>query len=205
MVRQNQPSERPRLGADNKLKSRFYEPLVLLHVLDRYGMERISCCTSEEVAGSQLDLRELRRTFLNQLAYICDRMKGGNTVTAIALEAQPSGVIFWINSNNKISEGTVSFLQTILDTLRKLPSSPSEQQESTIRNEIAEKCIEFNLKRIRAYQANLQGPLRRCLGHLKSSYVSGGEWLINFFKETITNSQHRQVIGRLARKLSWLR
>ena len=83
----------PRLNPEDRLRSRFYEPLVLLHVLDRTGELRISRCPSEDRVTDNLQLRELRRTFLDQLAYVCDHVKGGDTVTAMALEAQPSGDI----------------------------------------------------------------------------------------------------------------
>ena len=43
-----------------------------------------------------MQLCELKRNFLNQLAYVCDYIKGGDTVTAIALEAQPPLVTFWM-------------------------------------------------------------------------------------------------------------
>ncbi|KFZ25279.1 hypothetical protein V502_00239 [Pseudogymnoascus sp. VKM F-4520 (FW-2644)] len=56
----------------------------------------------EETDTLSTHLRELRRTFLDQLAYVCDNIKGGDTVAAIALEAQPSGVTFWAASNNNV-------------------------------------------------------------------------------------------------------
>jgi hypothetical protein len=174
-----QVSKGPRFCAEDRLRSRFYEPLTLLHVLDRNGGQRISRCPSveAEAADSQLDLRELRRTFLDQLAYVCDHIKGGDTVTAIALEARPSGVTFWVASNNNLSEGTISFLGRILELLRSLASSRIEHSKSIIGSEIAERCIEFNLKRIRTYQTIMRRPLQLCLESLKSSKASEGEWL----------------------------
>ncbi|KAH6662693.1 hypothetical protein B0J14DRAFT_685223, partial [Halenospora varia] len=94
----------PRLSPEDRLRSRFYKPLVLLHVLDQNGKQRISRCPLEDA------LRELRRTFLDQLAYVCDHIKGGDIVTAMALKAQPPGVTFWVASNDKLSMGTISFL-----------------------------------------------------------------------------------------------
>ena len=67
----------PRMSPEVKLLYRFYEPLVLLHVLDPIGEQRISPCPSEDLVAPRLELRELRRNFLEQLAYICDYEKGG--------------------------------------------------------------------------------------------------------------------------------
>jgi hypothetical protein len=116
-------AQTPRLSPDDRLNSRFYEPLVLLHILDRNGEQHVSRCPSEDLVGPQPQLRELRRTFLGQLAYICDHIKGGDTVTAMGLEAKLSGATFWVASNTNPSEATISFLRGILDTLRSLASS----------------------------------------------------------------------------------
>ena len=58
------------------------------------GELRLSRCPLKDRATDHLPLRELRRAFLDQLAYVCDHVKDGDTVTAIALEALPSGVTF---------------------------------------------------------------------------------------------------------------
>jgi hypothetical protein len=172
-----QTSKGPRLSPEDRLKCRFYEPLVLLHVLDRNGQQRISHCPSEDPAATQLQPRELRRTFLGQLAYVCDYVKGGDTVTAMALEAQPSGVTFWLASNIEPSAGTISFLRGILDTLQSLTFSGSEHSRTIAEDEIAQRCIDFNLKRIKAYQTLMQKPLQQCLASLRSSEESEGVWL----------------------------
>ncbi|KAL5349546.1 hypothetical protein ACLOAV_005841 [Pseudogymnoascus australis] len=157
-------SKGPRLCPDERLRSRLYEPLVLLHVLDRNGEQRISRCPSEDLVAPQLQqLRELRRDFLEKLAYICDHVKGGDTVTAIALEAHPSGITFWVASNAELSAGTISFLQEILNTLKSLASLTPEHSRVTIEDKIALRCIGFNLKRIKAYQTLMRRPLQRTL------------------------------------------
>ena len=165
----------PRWNATERLLSRFYEPLVLLHVLDRNGEQKRSRCPSSEGGESELDLQELRRNFLNQLAYVCDHTKGGRFVTAIALERQPSAVTFWVTSNSTISESTLSFLQGILEALRSLAIPQTEQSKSTIEVDLLRSCIEFNRKRIEAYRKLMQKPLQMCLEYLRSSKVSNGK------------------------------
>lgn len=105
-----QPSKRPRLDPEARLLSRFYEPLVLLHVLDGNGEQKTYRCGAEDTDTPLMQLRELWRTFLDQLAYMCDHIKGGDTVTAMTLEAQPASVTFWVASNNKVTPSTISFL-----------------------------------------------------------------------------------------------
>jgi hypothetical protein len=173
-VKKARASNGPRLSPEYRLQSRFYEPLVLLHILDRNGERRISRCPSEDLVIPQLQLRELRRTFLDQLAYVCDYAKGGDTVTAIALERQPSSVTFWVASNTEPSAKTILFLRDILNTLQTLGSSRTENARTTIEHEITRVCIDFNLRRIKGYFACLQRPLQQCVATLKGSGESKG-------------------------------
>ncbi len=169
-------AQTPRLSAEDRLKSRFYEPLVLLHVLDRNGQRHTLRCPSEDLVAPQQQLRELRRTFLGQLAYVCDYTKGGDTVTAMALEKQPSGTVFWVASNTKPSASVIDFLRGILRTLQRLEFSPPEEQ-IIIEDDIAQRSIEFNLKRVKAYQVLMKRPLQTCLASLRSSGTLEGVWL----------------------------
>lgn len=161
---------------ENRLEHRFYEPLVLLHVLDRSGQHQISRCPSEDPVIPQLQLREFRRIFLDQLAYVCDYLKGGDTVTAMALEEQPSGVTFWVASNTTPSTKTIVFLQGVLNTLRSLALSRPEQR-TPVEDDIAWRCIEFNRKRIKEYRKLMRNPLELCLASLRSSEDPEGVWM----------------------------
>ena len=164
-----------RFSPEDRLKYRFYEPLVLLHVLDPIGHQRISPCPSEDLVTPRLDLRELRQSFLEQLAYICDYKMGGDTVTAMALEVRPSGITYWVASNTKPSRSTISFLRGVLHTLKSLASSHPEHR-NIIEDGIIRRCIEFNLMRLKTYRAFLQKSLQRCLESLSGSEASEGVW-----------------------------
>ena len=166
-------SNRPRFCPDDRLIRRFYEPLVLLSVLDRNSEQRITRFPSEDDITQSA--RELRRDFLEQLAYVCDHIKGGDTVTAIALEGQPSGVVFWVASNENPSNGMISFLWGILNTLQRVASAQTELR--TVEREIAEKCIKFNVKRLKAYQGFMTRHLEQCLDFLRNSGAPEGLWL----------------------------
>ncbi|KAH9207092.1 hypothetical protein DL95DRAFT_278118, partial [Leptodontidium sp. 2 PMI_412] len=133
----------PRLNSEDRLRSRFYEPLILLHLMDRNGELRVSRSPSEDQVTDHLQLRELRRSFLDQLAYVCDHVKGGDTVTAIALEALPSGVTFWVTSNTNFAVVTASFLQGILSTLQSLTFPPSDSATASTENELFQRCVDF--------------------------------------------------------------
>jgi hypothetical protein len=174
MLCQKARSKAPRLDPEDRLLKRFYEPLVLLHVLDRNGEQRMPR-TPEIGDLSDMQLRELRRTFLDQLAYVCDNIKGGDTVTAIALEAQPSGTVFWVASNNGVSTRTTDFLGKVLCTLQSLAACQTESARGVTEAGLSQMCIEFGIRRIKAYQALLRKPLQKCQTELKRSGQQTGE------------------------------
>lgn len=169
----------PRLSPEHRLQSRLYEPLVLLHVLDRNG-ERQFSHISEGPASKHPRIQDLRRSFLNELAYICDHIKGGNTVTAVALESQPSGTTFWVTANESPSRSTQLFLREILDALRTIAFSSSEHPPSMTEDEIARRCIEFNLKRINAYYMLMRKPFEGCVASLRSLNEEGSKYTWHF-------------------------
>jgi hypothetical protein len=144
-----QTSKGPRLFPEDRLRCRFYEPLVLLDVLDRNGQQRISRCPSEDQAAPQLQLRELRRTFVGQLAYVCDYIEGGDTVTAMALEMQPSSITFWVAPNIEPSAGTISSPRGILNTPQSLAFSGSENRGLSRRMRLPRGVLALTSKKLK--------------------------------------------------------
>ena len=66
------------------VERQFYESQLLLYVLEKVRGEH----TTRRNYHGELDQdeTELRRSFVDKLAYICDFKKGGSTVTALALQ-----------------------------------------------------------------------------------------------------------------------
>src|SRR5215470_16849587 len=82
-----QSANTPRFDGYERLKHRFYEAVLLLLVLGQTRGSR----TSVHFSGSQ---QSVRRRFLNNLCYVCDYVKGGDTTTAIGLEHCPEKYTF---------------------------------------------------------------------------------------------------------------
>jgi hypothetical protein len=85
---------RPRLNPQERLLSWFYEPLVLLYTLGRTRGESVRAVMPLRDHIAHLLLVDLRRTFLNDSAYMCDYKKGSETVTAIRLQSTLQKHIF---------------------------------------------------------------------------------------------------------------
>ena len=149
--------------AADKLMMRFYEPLVLQHVLGPTRGDRIQCEPLDNLDESELDNWNLRRSFLNQLAYICDFEKGGATVTAIALEQRPTGVVFWVVANENVKEKVVKALGKILKGLVGLDGDTTRERAATVEKRTFRRAARLGMPRLKSYWKLMQEPLKRCL------------------------------------------
>src|SRR5271170_2740078 len=95
-----------------KVIRRFYEPLLLLHALDKIRGGRIKAEIVSDNTG--INHTQIRRSFADAIAYICAYKKGPGYVTAAALEKTPQGVVVWLAANNGIGQNVTEFLDGIL-------------------------------------------------------------------------------------------
>ncbi|KFY98090.1 hypothetical protein V500_01800, partial [Pseudogymnoascus sp. VKM F-4518 (FW-2643)] len=100
------------------IERQFYESQLLLHALEKVRGEH----KKRQNYHGELDQdeTELRRSFVDKLAYICDFKKGGSTVTALALQKTYQGVTFWIGANETVKPKVIEFLQKILQVLKNV-------------------------------------------------------------------------------------
>ncbi|PMD67018.1 uncharacterized protein K444DRAFT_510514, partial [Hyaloscypha bicolor E] len=103
------------------VKRQFHESQLLLYVLERVRGEH----KKQQNYYGELDQgeTELRRSFMDKLAYICDFKKGGSTATALALQKTYQGATFWIATNETVKLKVIEFLQQILQLLKNMDSS----------------------------------------------------------------------------------
>ncbi|KAJ9500067.1 hypothetical protein H2202_004458 [Exophiala xenobiotica] len=186
----------------NKLLHRFYEPLVLLYVLDPTQGDHVR----EEANRLPLDItssKELRRRLVSALAYICDFEKGGDSFTAIFVTQGP--LTYYIACNKGPRSKTLSFLRKILDHLEKVYDM-NEKQRAKARGKILAECVKFSNKRLKAYWSFLRNVLVRCEETLKDG---PGSKVLNFVREraSLANAQTnrrnpfaevKHFVGRLA-------
>ena len=159
--------------AADKLMMRFYEPLVLQYVLGPTRGDRIQCEPLDNLDESELDNWNLRRSFLNHLAYICDFKKGGATVTAIALEQRPTGVVFWVVANENVEEKVVKVLREILKGLSGLDGGTTREQAAMVEERTFEHAAELGVPRLKFYWKLTQDSLKDCLRILESEQDKG--------------------------------
>jgi hypothetical protein len=142
---------------------RFYEPLVLQHVLGHTRGSRIPCEQLRSEDGSELDDCTLRRSFVDSLAYLCDYEKGGPTVTAIALESTPEGVVFWAAANQNVRKKVDPFLHDILKVMAGLGRAATEESLAAAEASTFRRAVNFGRHRVKTYWRFMQEPLEKCL------------------------------------------
>jgi hypothetical protein len=156
---------------------RFYEPLVLQHILDPTRGSHIRWEPLGSLDESEVDDCKLRRSFVDSLAYICDFQKGGATVTAIALETRPAGeVVFWVAANEDVKKKVVLSLKGILKNLAcraDLDGLVGEEPTERVTESTFRRVVELGMPRLKAYWQLMQGPLERCLKILESEQSRG--------------------------------
>ncbi|RVD88928.1 uncharacterized protein DFL_003092 [Arthrobotrys flagrans] len=146
-----------------KLWRRFYEPLVLLVA---YGKSQGPHFKSidREYRWSD-DNEDIRRRFLDQLAYVCDYERGGDTVTAIAIEDGPQ-LKYWIAGNTNKGPKFEPHISKILNNLEKVFGA-SDEDISALRSQISDRVIDFCSARLKSYRSQLHSMAQACLKELR--------------------------------------
>jgi len=158
-------------GKRKKLFHRFYEPLVLLYVLDRTQGDHISRQDPERLASGEMSLPELQRRLLDALSYVCDFDKGGDTITAIAAA---SPLTYYVASNENSAEEVVPFLRSLLRRLGELYDVDLQRLSESERS-ILEYCVDFSEKRVQTYWKLLGESLKKCRESLLEASVAQGK------------------------------
>jgi hypothetical protein len=171
----------PRTNQSDRQLRRFYEPLILLYTLgSTRGVNTPAVYLNQEDI-THMPVQDVRRRFLGELAYACDYDKGGDTVTAIGLEATPQHHIYWLASNSRQEKKIVPFLQSLLTKMRDV-STVTTPVTPEIINDVAAQCIDFSTPRIKKYKSHLSAELRKCQIFLRRLDEEDGAFnILNLF------------------------
>jgi hypothetical protein len=119
----------PRLDPTERLRHRFYEPLLLLGMLNP---RRNGGHEQPTIAFRTRNFISDWRRFLDALAWFGDYKHGGQTVTAIAANSSPAGVHFWMgilhhlsalssaSNEDKIAIGRIIVAQSVQSSRNKI-------------------------------------------------------------------------------------
>jgi hypothetical protein len=157
------------------IERQFYESQLLLYVLEKVRGEH----KKRQNYHGELDQdeTELRRSFVDKLAYICDFKKGGSTVTALALQKTNQGVVFWLAANETVESKVVAFLSQVLRLLKKVEGSASRKATET---KLLALIVPFNKERLDYYWSALLKYLPLCIERLEVLESSNSELFFCF-------------------------
>jgi hypothetical protein len=141
----------------HKVTRRFYEPLLLL---DALGVVRGGRIKSDIVPGDSGSSHiQLRRDFVDTIAYICAFSKGADYVTAVALEKTPQGIVVWLAANSNVGEEVIAFLEKILESVRRVADQDNvedlHQAALPARQTILSMIVDFQVPRLEVYRKQI--------------------------------------------------
>lgn len=165
------------------IERRFYESQLLLYVLENVRGDH----SKRQNYHGELDqdATELRRSFMDQLAYICDFKRGGSTVTALALQQTPQGVTFWLAANDTVKQRVMYFLQEILTVLKNMKDGVTKE---SIEAQLLNRIISFNKERLDYYWSALEDQMNLCTERLNVLEGSTSKLLSEFIILRCTSS-----------------
>jgi hypothetical protein len=152
-------------------EKQFYGASVLLYTLDQIQDHHTKRPSYR--GGLEDESFELRRSFIDSLAYICDYKKGGDSVTAIAIQRTCQGVKFWVAANQGVKDIVTDFLRDVLQNLK----GASVEYERAVQRSLLSKVVAFNKHRLDFYWKWLQGNLGLCLARLEKMIQCSGKLL----------------------------
>ncbi|KAF2997477.1 hypothetical protein E8E14_003951 [Neopestalotiopsis sp. 37M] len=141
------------------LVKRFYEPLILLWALGKTRGEHVPGPADDRSQQS------IRRQFFNNIAYLCDHIKGGESTSAICPEELEDRYNVWVASNQTTSK-IANFVEDVLkDVQAFLALSPPVRLEAE--RDFIMKCIEFGCQRIQKEAHLLFKSIAKCAKYLQ--------------------------------------
>lgn len=154
----------PRFDQIDRRLHCFYEPLVLLRILEPTRGSRKHDMPFESTDES---FRSCCHKFIDSLSLLCDYGTGGRTVSSIGIEDAPQGPIYWLAANENPNEKVRAHLERILKQLESLRSSSKEASLA-----IRQQSIQFSREKVKHYIRRLGfavNDARRSMGNQMSA------------------------------------
>ncbi|KAF8251030.1 hypothetical protein K440DRAFT_658857 [Wilcoxina mikolae CBS 423.85] len=180
---ESSPPEQKTTPIAFKQHRRFYGAVLLLHALDPVRGDRRSRAKVSD--PDELSPDDLLDKFLDCVAYACDRMKGGATVTAAALQKDPRGPILLLGSNSTIQQETIEYITDILKHLKAISLDQEERTLESLEYDIVRKLTYLGAERLKAYRKHgrklldLKNPTFRDLGFVSIGFLKHLETVVN--------------------------
>lgn len=160
-----------RVELASRILHKFYEPIMLLEALKEPVGEPVSA-PSQSMRVDAEDPRQLYQAFVYKLAHVCDRERGGKTVTSVMIldtsnvstDETQFTYVFGVNqAEPQQVQQTAEFLQTILHKVGNAPPKSEAQARNAAERELRQIVWRFNRPRVRFYLKSLRDRAELCL------------------------------------------
>lgn len=149
------------MPVNNKLAARFYEPIILLKVLNATCDRKLSDAPDPSSDMTQSS-RDTFQWFVNALAQLCDSVKGGKSVTAFVVLQHPDHIEYRFTSNQR---NTQEFLraQTFISSILRILGSMQKNEKQSAISDILRASLSFSRSRVTEEIKKLKARAKECL------------------------------------------
>lgn len=139
-------------GSHNVMLDTFRERITLLEILQykHVPLDPALAPRSEVVTRDPT-----WQVFLNQLSWLCDYDKGGDSTSSIGVERTPEGPKYWLAAHSDIKRKGFKHLKKVLGKLNELTTLPLDKQRPVC-DRLLKDSIEFSERKFNNYEKSLK-------------------------------------------------
>jgi hypothetical protein len=141
--------------------NRFYEPIVLLDVLNA-TCEKKPYNEPDASSDTTQSPEHTFQCFVNKIAQLCDSEKGGETVTSFVVLQHPDHIEYRFTSNQRATADFNRAKNFTTSILRILGSMKRHEKQSVI-SDILRKSLSFSRSRVTVYMRLLKDQAGLCI------------------------------------------
>lgn len=160
---------------------KFYEPIILYDAL----IDAVKHTAKPPVPEPNINIEDPKQvfcTFVNKLSHVCDKQRGGDTVTSfVVLKGQrnPARAHFVFAANRQTDRElgvTAAYVKALFQKIDQAPDG--EVNQHNVRSSLLYHILRFNRSRVSFYLRNLRSQTELCLESCQSTNTEEGIYSI---------------------------
>ncbi|KAL7782778.1 hypothetical protein V8C37DRAFT_413850 [Trichoderma ceciliae] len=151
---------------DSRILHKFFEPIILLVAL----VDAVKHTAKRPPPEPNIDVKDPKQLFFafaNKLGHVCDRERGGDTVTSFVIlknERNPEQAQYVFAANRQTNsqlQTTAAYVESLLRTVKQAPEGQANQHDT--RSSLLYHILRFNRPRVSVYLRDLRSQAALCL------------------------------------------
>ncbi|UKZ68446.1 uncharacterized protein TrAtP1_009482 [Trichoderma atroviride] len=175
---------------------KFYEPIILYEALIDAVKHTAKPPSPEPIINIE-DSKQVFCAFVNKLSHVCDKKRGGDTVTSFVVlkdQRNPARAHFVFAANRQtVSElgVTAAYVKALLQKIDQAPDGEVNQHNA--RSSLLYHILRFNRPRVSFYLRNLRSQAANCLESCQSTNLEHDDLIAEELKKILvcpSNGSH---------------